>query len=329
MDTIGTLEIHPRARPGGAGYTAAGSLPVGLLLRALADARAQGYREVVFAGEEPLLYKALPSLLARARKLGMSRTLQTCGAQLDSHRLLALAGLEFVWVAVDAHMGGACPRGYRGWDTESLVERLRGLSDLGIPFGLTTTCTGGLRSLVGVAGVAMDCGAERLRVDTSGGAGLDSRIQALIAAMQLVAYFGDRLTIELDGFDCAEITASVLPIHGEALPSLDEAPDAMLAELVDRLIIRGDGVVVPRHLEDEARLGDLCQMSLDGLVERWLSGDYDRFRARCRWVLGRVMSREDVMILEEYRELVSGFEACRTGVSGLREPVGQGADPQR
>jgi len=125
------------------------------------------------------------------------------------------------------------------------------------------------------------------------------------------AYFGDRLRIELDGFDCADIASTRVPLRATPLPSLDEAPDARLGELIDRLVVRGDASVVPLSAGGHSPLGDLRMERLDNLADRWIREHYETFRERCCQVLGRTMPRPVAGWLGEYRELVGGFEACR------------------
>lgn len=63
-----------------------------------------GVGYIVFTGGEPLLYPALPEMLARARALGMSTLLCTNGALLNPDRLdrLHRAGLESLIISLDA-----------------------------------------------------------------------------------------------------------------------------------------------------------------------------------------------------------------------------------
>src|SRR2546425_8439403 len=65
---------------------------VSRLMGAIADAAAQGYRVVSISGGEPLLYSALPSLLAEARRHGLHTTVTTNGLLLYNSRIQLLSG---------------------------------------------------------------------------------------------------------------------------------------------------------------------------------------------------------------------------------------------
>src|SRR5690349_14177834 len=62
-----------------------------LLADALSDCAAAGYHWASFSGGEPLMYPALPELLAHARSLGMQTAVATNGMLLDARRLDRLA----------------------------------------------------------------------------------------------------------------------------------------------------------------------------------------------------------------------------------------------
>ena len=65
-------------------------LPAELLERVLGDAEALGVVQVHLTGGEPLLYRELPRLVARARSLELYTNLITSGVPLTRERLAAL-----------------------------------------------------------------------------------------------------------------------------------------------------------------------------------------------------------------------------------------------
>ena len=105
------LQVHPSRRCNLACshcYSASGphvddAVPKSLLLAAIRDAAALGYRHVAISGGEPLLSPDLPAILKRARSLEMRTSLTTNGLLLgQSRRWERIAPLvDMVAVSID------------------------------------------------------------------------------------------------------------------------------------------------------------------------------------------------------------------------------------
>jgi len=111
-----------------------GDMPRTLAVSALVQARALGIERAVFFGGEPLLYKGLEGLVAKAAGMGFITQLDTNGALLTPKRLLALKRAGLACAMISLH--GACRRehdrtaGHGSFDKAAAAVRLCAASGL-------------------------------------------------------------------------------------------------------------------------------------------------------------------------------------------------------
>ena len=226
------LQVHPTRRCNIACahcYSASGptrreELPLELLSRCLEDGAGLGYRQLAVSGGEPLLYKPLPALLARARALGMVTTITTNGMLLSAARWEPLAELvDVLAISIDGtpaehdeirRCDGAFAR---------TVANLGTVRASGVPFGFIFTLTQhNLDSLEFVVRLAAAEGARSVQVHpltmvgraASTMPGADPDEIELMAAVCEAAMLGDELgvVVHVDA-----ITADQLREHRDSL----------------------------------------------------------------------------------------------------------------
>ncbi len=315
---IGTVQVHPsrycnlRCRHC---YSASGpewreALPPGLLIDALAAARAEGYGRVSLSGGEPLLYRGLPELLRAARGLGLLSTLTTNGIPMTAKRLGALRDdLDLVAVSLDGTP--ARHDAMRGPGTFARMRaRLPLLRDSGIPFGFIVTLTReSLHDLAWVAEFAIEQGAALLQIhpleevgraeaETAGEAPDDLVANAAyLAFLRLEALVGDRITLQLDLAHRDLIREAPWRVYADAPPPAPPGPEVPLAALVDTLVIEEDGTVVPLQygLPRSLALGSLREAPLPALAAAWRGAGHAAFRMHCRRVYERCLADPEAL----------------------------------
>jgi Fe-coproporphyrin III synthase len=246
---------------------------VELLLGALDDAAVEGYTVLAVSGGEPLLYRELPRLIARARDVGMTTTVTSNGTLLDAHRLSRLEGLDLLAISLDGR-----PSSHdriRGRGAFGRMERhLDAVRESGIPFGFIFTLTQhNLPELEWLVRFALDQGAALVQVHPLELAGRGSDLSrdrpdedelqwAVVEASRLQVAVGSRLVIHVDALPAG------------ALRLADEPPCASgpMGRLLHPLVVESDGTVVPLEHGFDRR------WRLGSLYDRPLSASIDWFR---------------------------------------------------
>lgn len=277
------LQLHPTLRCNltcahcysSSGPAADQELAVEDLVSLLDDAWALGYRQLSVSGGEPLLYAALPSLLAHARGLGMVTSLVTNGLLLRTRRWEAVRSLtDVVAVSIDGdEQEHDLVRGRRGAFART-VAGLRSLQASGTAYALTTTLTqynaGGLESVVRLAA---QHGAVAVQVHPLSTMGRAAETMAghrpdtleLLASLTEAAWLGRHLGV---------------PVHLDAVTrdqligfrdSFVAPPAAALSRAVGTLVVAADASVRPLtwDIDPALHLGSLGDADLGSLADAW------------------------------------------------------------
>lgn len=273
--TTPVLHVCPTSRsnlasggtPLHAGLHAVDELPRELASAVLKDAAALGYERLVLAGGEPLLYAALPGLLARARRLDFTTTVVTNGTLLGQARrwrpiaplidtlVLDLHGLE---QAHDArcHREGAFAQATRNLE---VVRQTR----VQLAFRLTLTKVNA-EDLDGVVRLAAEHGAAYLEVIRPVGlTRADAELTEYLADAQAL---GTELGVPVVG-DVASPEELML-YRGRFVPAY---PTREVTELAPSLHVDASGRVTPLTTDVPGRLalGSLHRHRLAALAPAW------------------------------------------------------------
>lgn len=286
------LEVHPSRRCNLAcGHCATASgpreeeeLPKALLLAAIRDAAALGYRQVSVSGGEPLLSPDLLPILRRARALELVTTVTTNGLLLGQRRWERVAEfVDLLLVSVDGtEEEHDALRGRPGAYAQT-VRNLEAARRTGTPFGLVTTLTqhhgaGSLESVVRLA-AREGAGSVQVRplqlVGRAAGAMADQRPDALelAAALSGARRLGDELGVFVH---VDALTADQLMLYrGDLVPPF---PARAVTQLAPVLILEADGTVRPlaHAVPDGLAIGSLHRASLARLVATWERSDRAR-----------------------------------------------------
>ncbi len=291
------LQVHPTRRCNIAcshcyslsGPTAREELPPELLSTCLEDAAALGYRQLAVSGGEPLLYRPLPGLLARARGLGMVTTVTSIGMLLTPSRWEPLAPLvDVLAISIDGTPSGHDAMRGRDGAFRRTVGNLGVVRASGTAFGFIFTLTQhNLDSLEFVVRLAAQEGARSVQVHplTLDGRAATTMPESrpdgfeLEAALFEAALLGNELgvTVHVDA-----LTAEQLLAHRRSL--VPERPVARLTDAAPVLVVDAGGTVVPmtHEVSSSLRLGRLAEAGLASLAAGWLAdGRGDRLAEAC------------------------------------------------
>lgn len=291
------LEVHPLRRCNlssahrntASGPSAREELPLQLLSTCLEDAASLGYRQLAVSGGEPLLYKSLPRLLARAKSLGMMSTVTSNGMLAPPAAWGALA--PFVDVAAISIDGTPqehdALRRRRGAFART-IDNLDAIRSAGVPFGFIFTLTQyNVDSLTFVVRLAADCGARGVQVrplTLQGRAATDMAdgrpddlelVAALVEAAQLGRAHG--IPVHVD-----TVTREELLAHRDRF--VPARPVRRLADAAPTLVVNADGTVVPltQDIAPHLGLGSLGHERLASLAAGWIAcGSGDRLARAC------------------------------------------------
>jgi sulfatase maturation enzyme AslB (radical SAM superfamily) len=280
-------------------------LSLALLQDAISDARAEGYNVVGVSGGEPLLYSALPQLLAHARSLGMITSITTNGMLLTQQRIeqlhdvVNLIAISLDGVAESHNRMRAAPRAF-----EIMTRCLEPIRQAGIPFGFIFTLTlYNLDELEPVARFAVEQGATLLQVHPLEEVGRAKEhlinkapdelelAYAFLEVARLQKLYADSLQIQFDVTDRGVVRQSperVFALDPASLPDVTQQP---LADLVSPLIIENSGHVVPIQygFSHAYALGDLHQGRLSEFAAQWKASRYPAFSQLCRSVFDSLL----------------------------------------
>jgi MoaA/NifB/PqqE/SkfB family radical SAM enzyme len=280
------LQVHPTRRCNIACahcYTESGprareELPLELLSACLDDAYALGYRQLAVSGGEPLLYRPLPELLARARAHGMVTTVTSNGMLLTPARWERLAPLvDVLAVSIDGTPSGHDEiRGRRGAFART-VGNLQSVRSVGTAFGFIFTLTQhNLDSLEFVVRLAAREGARSVQVHPLTLSGRASATMPgsrpdgieLEATLFGAALLGHELgvVVHVDAISGEQLLA-----HRASLVPVRPVRDLTAAAPV--LVVDPAGAVVPltHDVSSSLRLGSLLDEPLPALAAEWLA----------------------------------------------------------
>ncbi len=296
-------------------------MSISLLRDALTDASAEGYSAVGVSGGEPLLYKPLYQLLEHAHQSGMKTTVTSNGMLLTEKRLEVLRGVvDLLAISLDGVPTSHNRMRASEHAFETMVARLEGVRQSGIPFGFIFTLTQhNLHELEWVANFALEHRAKLLQVhpleevgrarthlagstpDTLESAYASLEVQRIRALVQ------DRLYVQLDLTSQTFLRAHPELVYADV--SLPGKTDCLLADLVSPLVIEPDGMVVPlQHGFSRAfALGNLHEAPLHTLALTWRQAQYQAFQALCWRVFQKVTAPAALPFINWY-ELI-GHEA--------------------
>lgn len=299
-------------------------LSVTLLSDAITDASEEGYTLASFSGGEPLLYKPLRQLLDHAHECGMITTVASNGMLLDERHLEMLHGSADV-LAISIDGIPTSHNRMRGAEQafESMVSRLEGVRQSGIPFGFIFTLTQyNLNELDWVTHFALEQGAKLLQIHPLEDVGRASGIlsgsrpdelesaYAYLEVARIQKLVGDRLCIQLDFADRELLRTN--PDCAFASELSAEGTIRLLADLVSPLIIEADATVVPIGYGFARRyaLGNLHTARLRELAIAWRCERYLAFRNLCRRVLEEATIPHEFPFINWYEVLALRAETA-------------------
>lgn len=279
------LEVHPSRRCNlacahcstASGPHEAGELPKALLLAAIRDAAALGYRHVSVSGGEPLLSPDLLPILRRARALELVTSVATNGLLLGQRRWERVAEfVDLLLVSVDGtEEEHDALRGRPGAYAQT-VRNLAAARRTGTPFALVTTLTQqrGARSLESVVRLAAREGACAVQVRPLQLVGRAAEALAgerpdglgLAAALSGARRLGDELGVYVH---VDALSADQLMLYrGDLVPPF---PARVVTQLAPVLILEADGTVRPltHAIPDGLAVGSLHRAPLARLVSAW------------------------------------------------------------
>jgi MoaA/NifB/PqqE/SkfB family radical SAM enzyme len=294
------LQIHPTLRCNlrclhcysSSGPEVGGQLDAALLEGAISHAGAEGFTVLGVSGGEPLLYRALTTLLDRAHTVGMLTTVTSNGMFLDPRRLDRLHDrVDLLAISLDGTRESHDRMRAAEGAFDSMVSRLEGVRASGIPFGFIFTLTReNAHELEWVARFALEQGARLLQIHPleqlgrarQGNAGTEpdrtTASRAYVEAKRIEHTVGNRLHVQLD-----LVHTGAYRNDTEALLTEGTASDPVslpLASLVSPLVVEADGMVVPIEYGFSRRyaLGSLFEAPLSGLAQQWKRYTYPAFR---------------------------------------------------
>jgi Fe-coproporphyrin III synthase len=315
------LQLHPTRRCNLACahcYTSSGpavqeELNAELLLAALDDAWALGYRQLAVSGGEPLLYARLPEVLQRARALGMLTTVTSNGMLATAKRWRALAPLvDVLAVSIDGTPSEHDAIRRRAGAFARTVANFATLRASHVTFGIIFTLTQhNVDSLEFVVRLAAEHGARSVQVHPltlSGRAATDMATArpdaielgaALFAAAQLAAQLG--VAVHVDA-----LTGDQLAAYREHfVPTL---PVRRLTDVAPVLVVQADGVVVPltHDVHPALHLGSLAERRLQALAAAWIErGGADELARACERAWREVVALGPEVALYWYDEVAA------------------------
>lgn len=289
-------------------------LPDGLLSDTIEHGSFAGYNVISFSGGEPLLYQPLRQLLDQAHNCGMITTVTTNGMLLDERRIETLqGGADLLAISLDGIPESHNRMRSNPQAFEAMTKHLGGVRQAGIPFGFIFTLTQyNLHELPWIAEFALNAGAKLLQIHPLEEVGHASRYlegsgpdhieanYAFLAAVQLDAQYGERLTIQLD-----LVSQNMLREEPERFFVRNQDEDVQhvpLAELVSPLIIEPDGTVVPLQYGFSRRyaLGNLYSASLATLEHQWRREGRQPFWELCHRVFNRMTEASEAPLSNWY-----------------------------
>lgn len=303
------LQIHPTRRCNLTCrhcYTESGprlteELPSRLVVGLVHEAAAEGYDYLAVSGGEPLMWRGLDSVLAAGRAAGMAVTLTTNATLVTSRRAQDLAArADYIAVSVDG-----TPRSHDRLRGEgAFVAMQRGVStllDAGVKIGLIWTLTqSNAHELADVYAYGLEIGAKFVQIHPLEGVGY-----ARQHLLHEIPDWDELVVAGLFASDLRDGTPGAMPLYLDAASSKtlvdhvvpDSDSDGPLSALVEPLVLRSNGFVVPGNyaLPLYWTLGSLNDAPLSVLVQRWRQEGLSRWRTLIEATLAELPDKEQLV----------------------------------
>jgi MoaA/NifB/PqqE/SkfB family radical SAM enzyme len=285
-----------------------------MLRDALEDARALGYTIAGFSGGEPLLYPFLAEALSFAHEMGLQTSVTTNGMLLTRSKIDELRGnADLIAISLDGKPETHNRIRANGRAFEHMARRIEDLRESGIAFGFIFTLTmENVHELEWVAEFAATSGATLLQVhplEETGRARTAMKgsepdhveaAAAYLECLKVVVRHGHRMHVHLD-----IAHKGVLAEQPERVFADDRtgAIDCSFADLVNPLVLRSDGAVVPlqHNFPRKFALGNLARDRLLDLANRWRERRHSQFQEACRATWREVTAEDAVPLVNWYR----------------------------
>jgi len=293
-------------------------LTAGVLAGALADAVTLGYESVSISGGEPLLYAALPEVLAHARKLGMSTSVTTNGTLLTPRRLDPLVGLiDVLAISIDGPPDLHDDIRARPGAFDQLLRGLDEVRSRNITFGFIHTLTQtSWEHLVWLAELTAEHGGKLMQVHPCEAVGRaqsemkgrypdeKTLARAYLLLQVLAVTHREQFRVQFDVLHPMQIMADGSLVMAADLPA--DLADAVPGELVSPLVIEADGVVVPvcygfpRRFE----VASLHRERLSRAWPRFLTDTFGSFHRLCSSVRDDILASGSEDLFSWYDRIV-------------------------
>ena len=331
------LQIHPSLRCNLAcrhcysvsGPQASLELDAAAVLAAIDDAAALGYRVVSVSGGEPLLYRDLPSVLERAKRLGLRTTVTTNGFFSGDERFRRLRGLVDV-LAISLDGPPPLHDEIRGRDGafDRLVAGLDAVRAAEIPFGFIHTLTRRSFPHLGwVADFALRQGARLLQIhplESAGRAATDLRgegpdddllARAYVFAYALAAHYDGLLKIQLD-----LVHRDLLRDAPESFYATDKVTaatandDGPAAASLGLVVLEPDGSLVPVSFgfSRDYRVANVHASRFAAAWPEYRKRTLPRFQALCRSTWEELTAPDAPLLVNWHEAIVAASRATAT-----------------
>jgi len=288
-------------------------ITIDLLFACLEDAASLGYRQLAVSGGEPLMYAALPALLAEARRLGMLTTVTSNGMLATQQRWGRIAPLvDVLAISIDGDRPTHDAIRRRPGAFARTVSNFDVIRASGVPFGLIFTLTQhNVDSLESVVRLAAEHGARSVQVHPltlHGRAATDMRESQpdsieLAAAIVEAARLGRQLgvVVHVDALAARQIA----DFRRHLVPEL---PIRRLTDVAPVLVLEADSSVVPltHEVHRGFRLGRLSDGRLRSLAREWLdAGHGDRLAHACERTWEEIVRADRDAVVYWYEEVAA------------------------
>jgi MoaA/NifB/PqqE/SkfB family radical SAM enzyme len=302
-----------------------------LLLPALADLAAEGFRWVSLSGGEPILYPPLPKLLRHAHAQGLKTAVVSNGMLLNPKRLDTIAEhTDLLAISLDGKPSSH--NAMRGSERafEVMASRLEDIRARGLTFGFIFTLTQhNLDELPWVADFALNAGAKLLQIHPlecfgSAAVRLPGKVPdglegayAWVLAQQIQKRAGPRMAVQIDLLYSEAVKRDPGLIYAGAQ---EEARNARLGELLSPLVVEPDGTAVPLKygFSRAHALGNLHGGRIPELYREWHAERWPRFQRLCQMLYEQIVAAPSPYFFNWYEALAQLAEAQHIYPGDLR-----------
>jgi Fe-coproporphyrin III synthase len=298
-------------------------LPEHLVVDLVQEAAREGYNYLAVSGGEPLMWRGLASVLGTARAAGMAATLTTNATIVTPHLARELAKIA-TYVAVSVDGSRESHDLLRGAGTFERMQRgVSMLRDAGVSIGMIWTLTQrNAHELEDVYRYAKQVRAAFVQIHPLEGVGYAAR-----ELVDEVPDFHELIVAGLFAADVRDVAGQEIPIYldatssadlpGHVVPDVD--PEGPLAALVDPLVLRADGSIVPGNyaLPMYWAIGCIHDAPLSCLAKAWRKEGLARWRALVNATI-EDLPREEQLVNFGARLLPTAYRLleCSDGVEG-------------